>query len=287
MHSDVTREIARGARAAVAVLLALASATLSVAFAPGLKRRPAELLPDLYQRAPFGLVVTASSEQGSTHFRLGFASAVENAGVGPLLIEGRRESTQEPTMRADQIVRLTSGATRTYPDVGELRYVVSATHEHWHLEHFERYELLRASDLAHVASDQKTGFCLGDRYPVGSPPPSKLPLTTLCGLSHPELLQLREGISPGFGEVYPPIVEGQYLQLTGLPAGDYLLVNQVNADRALHESSYANDSAYVLFNLSWPDGTASLPQMRVLQSVDGRPGLERHRQLQPKGSDLP
>ena len=108
------------------------------------------VLPDLDQAAPFGVSVT------DRHGRLllVFGSAVDNVGPGDLIVEGRRVGD---VMRAWQIV----GGHR-YPLRTPLRYVRSATHQHWHLEAFERYELRRAGAL--VRRDRKTGFCLNDAY---------------------------------------------------------------------------------------------------------------------------
>ncbi len=47
-----------------------------------------------------------------------------------------------------------------------MEYAVSSTHQHWHLLHFDRYELRRVGNARKVVRDRKTGFCLGDRYAV-------------------------------------------------------------------------------------------------------------------------
>ena len=63
---------------------------------PAPKPDPNELLPDLDQRAPRGLVVGG----GPGRWTLGFASAVDNVGRGPLWLTGRRRSlfaTRMPT----------------------------------------------------------------------------------------------------------------------------------------------------------------------------------------------
>jgi hypothetical protein len=259
---------------ALAPAVLLVTAFAPTALAPFRGGEPTALLPDLYQRAPYDLAVVSSPEPDGIHFRLGFASAVENVGAGPLLIVGHRSSTDEAAMRADQILRLRGGGTRTVPDVGVLRYVVSATHEHWHLERFDRYELRPVGAVSPLLEDRKTGFCLGDRYRVPSVPKiARLPRQTLCGPGEPELLRVVEGLSPGYGDVYPANIEGQYLDVTGLPGGDYVLINRVNGDGALLESHYRNDVASVLIRLSWPDGQQSQPSLTVLDSCEpGRPG---------------
>ena len=121
--------------------------------------------------------------------------------------------------------------------VGRLRYTRSPDHEHWHLLHFDRYELRRPGGDRALVRDRKTGFCLGDRYGVDDPAlaakPPEAVYRSRCGLERPGLWGVREGISVGYGDDYDANLEGQYLRLSGLRAGRYLLVHRANADRRL------------------------------------------------------
>ena len=120
------------------------------------------LLPDLDQETPSGLVLT----KARSGWRLGFDSAVRNIGAGPLIIDGERPTAGVRTMSADQVVVQVGSPRAVVPDVGRLRYVRSPDHRHWHLLGFDRYELRRADSGEPVVADRKSGFCLGDRYPV-------------------------------------------------------------------------------------------------------------------------
>jgi hypothetical protein len=229
----------------------------------------ADLLPDLDQEQPSSLQVTTDNTGAIPRFHLGFDSAVNNHGAGPLIIDGHRASTAEPQMVADQTIQQDDGSTRTVPDVGRLQYVYSEDHDHWHYLGFDHYELRRASDYKLVAPDQKTGFCLGDRYDTdpsttipGEPP--KPVFTGYCGRTQTDLLAVGEGISVGYGDVYVANLEGQFVDLTGVPAGEYYLVHRANADHKLLESNYANDASSLLVDLSWPGGTSSAPSVKTL-----------------------
>ena len=103
---------------------------------------PGELLPDLDQALPSKLEIV---EEGDT-YRLVFASAVDNVGTGPLLLEGARPDRATAAMAVRQLVRRTDGSSRSRTVPGELTYATSETHEHWHLQGFETYELLRAPE---------------------------------------------------------------------------------------------------------------------------------------------
>jgi len=223
------------------------------------------VLPDLEQETPAGLIVTHAGR----NWRLGFRSAARNVGAAPLVIDAARPTLGRRTMRADQVVARTEGPQEVVRGVGRLRYVRSPDHQHWHLLGFDRYELRRLGSRRALVRDRKTGFCLGDRYRVAPAPAgaSAEPLYTgSCGLERPALLGIREGISVGYGDDYAANLEGQYLPVGRLRAGRYVLVHEVNADRRLLESSYANNAASVLLHLRRRRG---VPRFTVLRACPG------------------
>jgi lysyl oxidase len=190
--------------------------------------RRASALPDLDQAPPFA--VSVLDRRGRR--LLVFGSAVDNVGEAALVVEGMRSGG---VMRAWQIV-----GGRRYALPTPLRFVRSQTHRHWHLADFERYELRRDGVL--VGRDRKTGFCLNDAYETRAL--NRAPSWTGdCGRNRPGVRRLREGISPGFGDDYVPVREGQSIDVTGLPPGRYVLVHRANPERTLRERSYANNAA--------------------------------------------
>jgi hypothetical protein len=250
----------RAGPAAVALAALLACGCGDKTSAPsGETHRPAipERLPDLDQVAPRALSIVGPAGEE----RLTFLSAVENVGRGPLVIVGERTRGQ-PEMTTRQLVRRVDGTTTAYPLRTHLRFVVSETHRHWHLLGFESYELLTA-DGKTLGRDHKTGFCLGDRYDARAddriPGEPRRPVWTQeCGLEQPGRLRIREGISPGFGDDYVPLLEGQYIDVAGLPAGRYVLVHRVDGDRVLREASQANNAASVLLRLRRAQGRTTV-----------------------------
>jgi len=229
---------------------------------------PLERLPDLDQETPSDLTVAVAGSRQSPTYVLGFRSAVRNIGSGPFVIQGRRVFPgSDLLMQADQVIQVDGGSPRVVSNVGELHYVRSPDHQHWHLLGFDHYELRRAGSGGAIVQDRKSGFCLGDRYQAV---PKLLPASprqkiyrSRCGLGQTGLLSIREGISVGYGDDYKAYLEYQDLPLTGLPDGRYVLVHRVNADRSLHELSYDNDAASILLELRWRSGK---PSVRVLAS---------------------
>jgi glucose/arabinose dehydrogenase len=270
----------------VVVALALAAALLTAIGRSPAAAAGTERLPDLDQVTPSELVITDVGPGSRHKYVLGFASAVSNVGDGPLIINGKRPDADGKSMAADQVIVHDGEPQQVVPGVGELSYVVSPDHRHWHLLGFDRYQLRPAGRRRAVVSDRKTGFCLGDRYATSNRPPSapaEPVYTSRCGLGDPGLLGIQEGISVGYGDNYKANLEGQYLPLTGLRAGRYVLVHRVNSDRRLRELDYGNNAASLLLQLRWRGGQ---PQVRVLKRCPGTDRCDRRPAPRPRVSTV-
>jgi hypothetical protein len=77
---------------------------------------------------------------------------------------------------------------------------------------------------------------------------------------------VEQGSSVGYTDRYPAHFHGQNVDLTGVPAGVYVLVHRANPDRWLRERSYGNNTASVRLRLTRPGG---VPRVRVLRSCEG------------------
>ena len=220
---------------------------------------PRELLPDLDQRAPFRLTIAGT--------KLGFASATDNVGEGPVWIRGSRPSAVGP-MHAVQLVRMSNHTVRTYPDAGRLRYTPSPTHTHWHLLGFQRYELRTLAGNV-VVRDRKSGFCLADHYGLAARRVTAFAGGNFygnCAQGNPRALSVEQGTSIGFTDLYPAHFHGQNLELRGVPAGVYLLVHRANPEQRLEEIDYTNNEASLRIRLTWNGGTPHVQTLRTCQA---------------------
>ena len=222
------------------------------------------LLPDLDQQAPSGVIVRRTT--GRT--LLGFTSAVDNIGDGPIHIRGTRLGAAR-AMRADQLVHRRGGTVRVVPEVGRLVYESHPPHFHWHLEPYEAYELRRASDNAFVGRDGKSGFCLLDRWgyalrrPGITPGPPKF--VGDCAARKPEARRVDEGSSVGYTDRYPGFFHGQDIDITGLEPGLYVLVHRANPKSRIRELRYSNNAASSLIRIS-PNGAATgVPTVSIVR----------------------
>jgi hypothetical protein len=222
-------------------------------------KRVRELLPDFDQRAPTELAIGG----GAGRWLLGFTSLVDNIGLGPSELVGVRPPGQS-RMEGTERVRLANGKVRTYADVAQFRYTNSPPHHHWHLMRFDSFEL-RTLDGRTLVRDRKSGFCLADHW--GAAPgywPGRRPhFLGDCEQYHPEARRVVMGTTPGYTDRYPAFFHGQNVDITGVPAGTYVLMHRVNASMRLHELRYDNDAASVRVRLTWRGG---YPRVRVLRS---------------------
>jgi hypothetical protein len=233
----------------------------------------AALLPDLVAEVPNKLEIVPGGT--SSQFLLIFRTAWHNAGRGPLRIVGQRASRAQPGMAVRQLVVCADGGNGIFHSGGEMRYENEPTHRHWHYLDFARYTLRGLSAGTPTARSRKAGFCLVDDYDSGLKLAGK-PHTpiftepgTACASHQPGALSAEGGVSVGWGDEYPPYKEGQYVELTRLPAGEYRLLNQVNPQRTLLDSRYDNGVAGVTLRLLWPRGPNNFPTATILGTCSG------------------
>jgi hypothetical protein len=243
--------------AAAALFVLIAAAVTALVAAAG-RSEVHDLLPNLAAATPDDLSGRTSGPLSRPRFFLGFESAAANLGDGPLIVVGQR-ARGEAEMRLRQRIERSDGAARTIPLGATLRYVHSRDHAHWHVRGFMRYQLRSAAGEG-VTYDRKTGFCLGDRYRAAGALPDRAPI----GRGAPGLLTIVEGISIGWGDNYVAHLEGQELELTGLPAGRYVLVHRVNPTRDLRETDYSDNVASMAIDVSWPRGGKLPPAIDVV-----------------------
>jgi len=254
-----------------------------------------DVCPVIEPAAPNGRCVAPSVAKA---VRLRFTSAEENVGDGPLVLYGRRESTQQATMTVRQALRTGTGGSipggygAAQRATGAFTYYEPAlAHQHWHLMNFEHFALVSRQGKT-VVTDRKNGFCLGDRFqvhdvgrlshvPGDTGADADLAATlrdNMCRHHEPTALEVLEGISVGAGDDYKFTVDFQWLDITHVPTGTYYLVNTVNADRTLLETNYRNNSSAVALSISWPQGmpgpdetVPAAPIVKLLRSCPGRP----------------
>lgn len=171
--------------------------------------------------------------------RLVFGAAIFNIGPGPLEMLGSRRSRRAP-MEATQVVYRSDGSTTSF-SIGEWEY--HAPHHHWHVLDVADYRLLDGNGTV-VATTPKVSYFLEDTTPIDRSIPGapRVKVYRFHGRDRSRgTLKLRTGISVGWADVYDASVPGQYIDVTGLPSGDYTLQVEVNPTGVLMENDTSNN----------------------------------------------
>ena len=94
-------------------------------------------------------------------------------------------------------------------------FVFHPCHGHYHIVGFSTYSLLDAVTRQPVALGQKQGFCFEDSLKYGG------------GKSHGYDCH-NQGITSGWGDWYYKQLTGQWIDITGVPEGDYIVRVDIN-----------------------------------------------------------
>jgi hypothetical protein len=144
-------------------------------------------------------------------------------------------------------------------------FVFHPTHGHIHFEGFTRYNLrtvLPNDGVGEVvASAEKVSFCLldldgCDTPIIGAPERSRYPS---CGTV--------QGISVGWADVYEEGLPDQWIDVTGVPYGEYWLEVVADPDNHLLELDESNNAARILIDYS---PTTALPVDRYEPNDGGQ-----------------
>ncbi len=264
-----------------AALAALTAAAL-VAGGAWHSARAAEtpLLPRLEAETPDGAYFETNSFEHRNRLLLKFNGYIHNGGRGAIDIRGERaapnvqpatekqveqdrseerETLSEselaelgtPTMKVIQREFTTTAEEtnieRQHVNVeqpkSELVYSASDGHDHWHLQHVAKYQLVTKEGETAVSPGQKVGFCLDDsKHSDTSKGPSSpvyedhvAPFRDFCQRYKPDATSLFEGISVGWSDLYGSFLAWQWVDASNVVPGEYLIYEEVDPEHLVDE----------------------------------------------------
>ena len=251
------------------------------------RRYFADLLPDLVTVAdPFreimhGWRYGASRAWMPGKVLLRFANAVANTGQGALethadqIITNPVDGQEVPV---SQRIYQSGGGFRTQPS-GVLHYHDQGSHHHFHFEDFAQYNL-RAVTAGNgvgevVRSGGKAGFCLRDSFAYDRNLPG-----APQGVVYGDECYPTSGISVGWADYYGADLDFQWIDITGLPPGQYWLESIADPDNKLLEANETNNTTRILVTLNVPrlgdangDTKVDNQDFAILRSNFGRTGM--------------
>ncbi len=201
------------------------------------------LLPDLAPVAPYD--IRFSVENGQT--RLRFTSTFWNRGKGAFeLNAGEDERTTDGEFDATQKLLRADGSIQHRP-VGTLFW--HNVHQHYHFDEFGTYllEMVRPSSIPTAATPvvtTKTTFCMRDDERIGAPSEGLKQPRAYTGCSGKQ-----QGVSIGWADVYRSTLPDQYVDVTGLPAGIYRLIFNVDPQGRFAEIRRDNNVSMTFMEL--------------------------------------
>lgn len=200
----------------------------------------APLLPDLQTLPPSDLVIEMAGSGGQKLLRL--TNSILNRGPGVMELQGVADQASGRTIVTQRIYSA-DGLVEELP-TGD--FVFHPGHTHWHLENFARYEVWTLSSQGDlhgvVALTDKVSYCLRDNTPADIPAAAPQAAYTNCN-------QEVQGISPGWIDTYKFDTQGQIVDITGLPDGEYALRSTADPQDQLRELHEDNNAAIVYIEI--------------------------------------
>ncbi|MFL5822018.1 MAG: lysyl oxidase family protein [Solirubrobacteraceae bacterium] len=211
--------------------------------------------PSCYPQETTGADADTPGSQKNIPLRcLRWDQGLMNLGQGPLEI--RVYPNNGNGTEAYQVIYKSNG---TYAErkAGKAEFHVAHGHIHYHggLDDTGLYKINRdGTPGKEVAKQGDKGRCEVDTEnvlfgrPGDGPPHYYVPST--CDSNdnsdpndpvHPGAEYFRSGISPGWDDTYPWFIPDQYIDITHVPDGRYLMIDKINVRRLVRESSYQND----------------------------------------------
>jgi hypothetical protein len=188
---------------------------------------------------------------------------IVNIGTAAAEFFGQRVGPREMTAR--QVVADATGVRRRVPTGAELYYtsVPSRGGDYWKFENAARFELWaqgpdgRRTALARVGP--KLNYCLRDLRRVRSGP--VVPRRRVFGGCNQSVrkTEVTLGTSVGWADVYPASYPRNWVEVTGLPPGCYVVVHRVDPGGHVMELNEANNVSALPVRLPYRRGPQGCP----------------------------
>ncbi len=177
---------------------------------------------------------------------LRISSITANLGDGPLVVTRGAVATDLASATVFQRLFTETGAWR---DIESGSFIHHDEHDHVHLEAFESLTL---TDLAGrpVATTHKLSFCLTDVVRISETP---TPAPVRVDLEAWACSATEQGINPGWADYYGPALADQWIDITDVLAGDYLVEFVADPDDVLTESDETNNTITMPLTLTESD----------------------------------
>ena len=192
---------------------------------------------------------------------LRFDTAVANFGQGPVELRYvTGPSSTDPNAPLTQRIYRSDGTFRERPASPSEFHPV---HGHYHYKDFSISRLWRATSKGKrlgksaIRSGKKNGFCFEDTAAVRQD--TRPRYNCLDYEPGTEGIDRVTGISVGWKDVYTYTLNGQFIEITGVPDGYYLLTTTVDPDRTVAETTHSDNTRSQLIQICGYTATIVAP----------------------------
>lgn len=236
------------------IAIALAAALATLGFGPSVTPASAAVtdkLPDLAVLAPFDFRLEISP---SGRRLLRFSTVIVNIGNGPFQLFGFDPDGVTSTgdvLQVRQQILQSDGTFRIRSTTATMMWAADG-HSHFHIQDAQRI-FLQNTQAKPLERWAKTGFCFLDSYPYGSTKPSRYDSANhVCQVAPNRTVPM--GVSIRWGDIYKSTIALQWIDITGLPSGEYRILLVVDppletTGRFL-ESNEANNRGWTTIRLT-------------------------------------
>lgn len=201
------------------------------------------VLPDIGMLAPKDFSIQ-TRPRGVRLLR--FDSVVVNVGPGLFDVEGQPPSGSGDRPVLQNLQLSTGGWTQRETPAG--MFYAGDGHDHWHVRDLQEWTIAfynggKAGEP--LSWGAKTGFCFWDNFPYPGSAAKLYSGTTSCHERTDGTIPM--GLTVGWGDEYPSTIAGQYIDITGLPNGTYIV--SLTADQRgdfLEANEENNDSGAII-----------------------------------------
>lgn len=206
-----------------------------------------ERLPDLGMLAPKDFSIQ-SRPRGVRWLR--FDSVIVNVGPGVFEAEGRGPVVGDTIGDVVQLVETATGG-RTEVATPATMFFAGDGHNHWHVRELQEFTIARVGQPGDVLKrGAKTGFCFWDNYRYGSTASARYHPSTTSACEMTGAGTVPMGLSVGWGDEYPSSIAFQYIDISGLPNGDYIVTVTADYHGEFVEANEGNNRAWATIRIS-------------------------------------
>lgn len=195
---------------------------------------------------------------------LRFSNTVVNDGDGNLEARFLTEGAAQGMIDEEQqrLVQRIYHGDGSYHDRLAGHYEFHEVHGHVHYEGFAQHWLYHADDGTLAREGAKNGFCMEDvahaswAQQGNGPRTYSFPACNLPTDQDGDGSWMVQGISKGWADIYTWDLPDQYIDITGLPDGCYLLVTEVDPGGTFVEKTREDNTASVMVEIKGTTATS-------------------------------